>query len=222
MVTQQRDGLRAVLWDMDGTLLDSRAYHWIAWRDTMAAEGVALSHEEFALTFGQRNDTILRRWFGPDVPPAEMRRIADAKEAHYRAVLRSGGAQLLPGVARWLATLHAAGWRQALATSAPPENVDAILGVLDVGPYFDAIVHADHVTHGKPDPQVFQVAAARLGVPVAACVVVEDAPAGAEAARRAGMRCIGVGPAHGELPADICVAALDMLDEDTFDRLLTW
>lgn len=221
MVTPRLDGQRAVLWDMDGTLLDSRAYHWLAWRDTMAGEGVALSHEEFALTFGQRNDTILRRWFGPAISPAEIQRIADAKEARYRAVLRGGGAQLLPGVARWLAVLHASGWRQALATSAPPENVDAILGVLDVGPYFDAIVHANHVTHGKPDPQVFQVAAAQVGVPAERCVVVEDAPAGVEAARRAGMRCIGVGPAHGELPADIRVASLDLLDEDAFDRLLS-
>ncbi len=221
MVTPHLDGQRAILWDMDGTLLDSRAYHWLAWRDTMAGEGVELSHEEFALTFGQRNDAILRRWFGPAISPAEIQRIADAKEAHYRAVLRAGGAQLLPGVARWLAALHAAGWRQALATSAPPENVDAILYVLDVAPYFDAIVHANHVTHGKPDPQVFQVAAARVGVPVERCVVVEDAPAGIEAARRAGMRCIGVGPAHAGLPADLCVGALDLLDEDAFDRLLS-
>jgi len=221
MVTPRLDGQRAVLWDMDGTLLDSRAYHWLAWRDTMAEEGVELSHEEFALTFGQRNDTILRRWFGPAISPAEIQRIADAKEARYRAVLRGGGAQLLPGVARWLAVLHASGWRQALATSAPPENVDAILGVLDVGPYFDAIVHANHVTHGKPDPQVFQVAAAQVGVPAERCVVVEDAPAGVEAARRAGMRCIGVGPAHRELPADIRVASLDLLEEDAFDRLLS-
>ncbi len=219
MVTRLK-GQRAVLWDMDGTLLDSRAYHWLAWRDTMAEEGVALSHAEFALTFGQRNDAVLRRWLGPAVPPAEIQRIADAKEARYRAALRAGGAQLLPGVAGWLAALQRAGWQQALATSAPPENVEAILETLAVGPYFAAIVHADHVTQGKPDPQVFQVAAARLGVPAARCIVVEDAPAGVEAARRARMRCIGVGPAHAELPADIRVAALDLLDEDAFDRLL--
>lgn len=216
-----RENQRAVLWDMDGTLLDSRAYHWRAWQETLAAEGVELSASEFALTFGQRNDTILRRWFGAELPAAEIDRIAEAKETCYRAALRAGGAQLLPGVARWLAALAAAGWRQALATSAPPENVETVLGVLYIAPYFQAIIDGSHVTQGKPDPQVFLLAAARLGVPPAGCVVVEDAHAGIEAARRAGMRCIAVGPAHAELPADLRTPSLDLLAEDAFEKLLT-
>jgi HAD superfamily hydrolase (TIGR01509 family) len=205
---------------MDGTLLDSRKYHWLAWRATMAGEGVELSEAEFAATFGWRNDTILRRWFGAGIAAGEIVRIADNKEAHYRELLRTHGAQLLPGVDHWLKTLHATGWRQALATSAPPANVDAILGALHVGPFFDAIVHADHVTAGKPDPQVFLLAAERLSIAPPRCIVVEDAPAGVEGARRAGMKCIGVGPAHAALPADLTVPALDQLAEGAFAALL--
>jgi beta-phosphoglucomutase len=211
---------RAVLWDLDGTLLDSREHHWLAWRETMAAEGRELSEADFSATFGQRNERVLRQWFGPDLPASEIRRISDAKEVRYRELLRSGGACLLPGVERWLERLHADGWQQALATSAPPENVEAALDALHVSPYFGAVVHSDDVSRSKPDPQVFLVAAERLHVPPARCIVVEDAPAGIEAARRARMRCIGVGPLHGILPADLTAPTLDHILGNPFEMLL--
>ncbi|HRC76936.1 MAG TPA: HAD hydrolase-like protein, partial [Kouleothrix sp.] len=93
---------RAALWDMDGTLLDSAEYHWLAWRETMAGEGMALTYERFVASFGQRNDTILRGWLGDDVAPTTIARISDAKEARYRELVRERGVALLPGVAHWL------------------------------------------------------------------------------------------------------------------------
>ncbi len=186
----------------------------------MAGVGVELTRSQFDAAFGQRNDATLVSWLGPDVPRAEIVRIADVKEARYRELVRTRGVSLLPGVARWLDALRRAGWRQALATSAPPANVAAILDALDIGASFCAIVHADDVSRGKPDPQVFLLAAERLGVPPERCVVVEDAPAGVEAARRAGMRSVGVGPAYESLPADLAVGSLDSLPADAFVQLL--
>lgn len=212
--------LYAVLWDLDGTLLDSREYHWLSWREALAAEGIPLERPQFDAMFGQRNDITLRAWLDPTTPEADIVRIAGAKELRYRRLVRTRGIELLPGVETWLARLAAAGWRQALATSAPRANVDAILEVLGISPYFAAVVAAEDVARGKPEPDVFLAAARALAAPVYRCVVVEDAPAGVEAARRAGMRCIGVGPQHAALPADLTVPSLTALDEDAFEWVL--
>lgn len=214
------DNHHAALWDLDGTILDSHEYHWLSWHEAMAGAGYALTRPQFDAVFGQRNDLTLRAWLGPDIPQADILRIAEAKEERYRQLVRTGGIDLLPGVATWLERLRDAGWRQALATSAPRANVDAILEALGVGRYFAAMIVAEDVTRGKPEPDVFLAAARALAAPVHRCVVVEDAPAGVEAARRAGMRCIGVGPRHAELPADLTAPNLTALPEDAFERLL--
>ena len=214
------DLTRAVLWDMDGTLLDSTEYHWLAWRETLANEGYALTRERFDATFGLRNDTILRAYFGPDFPLSEVDRIGGIKESHYRDLIRTRGVELLPGVGDWIERLQRAGWRQAIASSAPRLNIETILAVLNLASRFDAIVSAEDVQHGKPDPQVYLTAAARVAVPPARCIVVEDAPAGIEGAHRAGMRAIGVLTSNAALPADRVVRSLDELPHDAFERLL--
>lgn len=208
----------AVLWDLDGTLVDSRSYHWRAWRATMEAESIPITEADFERTFGQRNDEILGGWLGPDAGPERIRRVGDAKEERYRELLAEGGIEPLPGAAEWIGWLHTAGWRQAIASSAPRLNVEAVRRALDFAHVVDAVVSAEDVSEGKPHPEVFLTAAARLGVAPGRCVVVEDAPAGIEAARRAGMRSIGVG--GGALAADVAVASLDRLDRDVFDRLV--
>jgi HAD superfamily hydrolase (TIGR01509 family) len=210
---------RAVLWDLDGTLVDSEDYHWRSWRDAMAAEGIDLSYERFLASFGLRNDRILRGWLGDSVDPARIQRIGDAKEAEYRRLAEREGLTPLPGAAEWTARLHADGWHQAIASSAPRLNVEVMLRVLHLDRYFDAIAAAEDVTIGKPDPQVFLRAAEHLGVPPSRCIVVEDAPAGVEAARAGGMRSIGVSQTK-QLDADIFVRALDALPKDAFDRLV--
>ncbi len=206
----------AVLWDMDGTLVDSEEFHWLSWRDTMAQEGVPVTREQFLATFGQRNDTILPQWLGRDAAPERIQRIGDAKEALYRKLVRERGLQPLPGAKEWVARLHKEGWRQAIASSAPRANVEVVLEVTGLGGYFQAIVSAEDVTVGKPDPQVFLRAAERLGMPPARCIVVEDATAGVEAARRAGMRSIGVSAKGKPLPADVAVKSLTDLPQNAF------
>ena len=212
-------GLRAVLWDLDGTLVDSAELHWISWRDTMAAEGHPITYQQFVDSFGQKNDRILPLWLGRDAPAERMTRIGNDKEAAYRRLAVERGLMPLPGGAEWVRRLHGAGWKQAIASSAPRENVDVMLRALGLAGELDALVGAEDVTAGKPDPQVFLAAAAKLGVPPDRCIVVEDAAVGVEAARRAGMKSIGVSKTV-TLDADVVVASLADLPADAFDRLV--
>jgi beta-phosphoglucomutase len=210
---------RAVLWDLDGTLVDSEQYHWIAWRDSMAAEGVALTHQQFLETFGLRNDAVVPQWI-PGASTERIQRIADAKEQLYRRLIRAGGLAPLPGAAEWSQRLADDGWRQAIASSSPRENIDVVLAVIGLASVFQAVVSAEDVTLGKPNPQVFLTAASRLGSAPAQSIVVEDALAGIQAARRAGMPSIGVSRKGPPLPADLAVASLADLPPDAFLRLL--
>ena len=205
---------------MDGTLIDSAEYHWLTWRDALAAEGYPLTHDEFASFFGQRNDTIVRRFLGADVASDAVVRIGGDQEAAYRRMVRDRGIAPLPGVRAWLERLHRDGWKQAVASSAPPANIETLVEVLELRDVFQALASGEEVPHGKPAPDVFLHAAARLGVPPARCVVVEDAPAGVEAGRRGGMKTIGIATLHSELDADIVVRSLEDLPPDAFDRLL--
>jgi HAD superfamily hydrolase (TIGR01509 family) len=205
---------------VDGTLIDSSEYHWLSWREALAAVDFPVTRGQFNSSFGRRNDEILRGYFGADCPDAEVARVGGAKETAYRRLVRERGVQLLPGVRRWLDSLRTDGWLQALASSAPRANLEAIVSTLDLGAYFAAVVSAEDVTRGKPDPQVFLAAAAKLKAEPKNCVVVEDAPAGTEAARRAGMRAVGVLTSHDELAADLVVRTLEDLPEGAFEELL--
>ena len=173
----------------------------------------------FASWFGSRNDRILKRYFDA-MSPEEMRRVGELKEERYRALVRRDGIALLPGVGDWLKRLADAGWRQAVASSAPPANIHVLLEVLDLEGLLQATVSAEEVPHGKPAPDVFLRAAEKLGVPPVRCVVVEDAAVGVEAGRRGGMRTIGITGPHGTLDADIVTPTMADLPADTFDRLV--
>lgn len=212
---------RAALWDMDGTLIDSEEFHWISWRDTMEKEGTPITREQFLATFGQRNDSIISQWIGAAAAPECVERIATKKEQLYRDLIRKHGMKPLPGVATWLHRLHENGWRQAIASSAPRENIDVVLEALSAKHLFQGIISADDVHDGKPDPEVYLMAASRLGAPPALSVVVEDAVAGVQGARRAGMRSIGVSRSGKHLPADIVVQSLELLDPNAFEALIT-
>ena len=134
--------------------------------------------------------------------------------------MRAQGVELFPGVRAWLATLQAAGLRQAIASSAPRPNIETILDVTNIAPYFGAAVSGEDVQAGKPDPQVFLLAADRLRTPRERCVVVEDSPYGIEGARRAGMKSVAVGTAYAALPADVAAALPADLPADAFERLV--
>ena len=210
----------AVLWDLDGTLVDSEEYHWLAWKEILGREGISLTRAQFLSSFGQRNDRILRGWLGEDASLELIGKIGDDKEAHYRELVRTNGLAPLPGVAEWVERLFQEGWPQAIASSAPRLNVEAVLDALHLREWFQATASAEDVQAGKPDPQVFLVAADRLNSAPRSCIVVEDAWAGVEAARRAGMLSIGVGKNASSLGADLAAVTLSDLPANSFSSLL--
>ncbi len=212
----------AAIWDMDGVLVDTGRAHYQSWVETLAKRSVPLSYEQFSATFGMNNTSILKLWLGADTPQNVIDQVGDEKETIFRRLVAAEGIQPLPGVRPLLEGLQRAGFRQAVASSAPQANIDVLLDVTRLRPFFDAVVSAARLP-GKPDPAVYLEAARRLGVVPARCVVVEDATAGVEGARRAGMRCIAVtttNSAANLAAADLVVDSLEMVSAETFAKLL--
>src|SRR5262245_8645521 len=197
---------RAALWDMDGTLVDTGELHFAAWRQLMQELHRPFTQADFAATFGLRNPEIFEHLFGKGhLDAQQVAALGDRKEEIYRAAAGQG-VTLLPGARALLEGLHAAGFKQAVGSSAPRANLELILRLTDTQLFFDAVVSMEDTQRGKPDPQVFLVAAQKLGVPPARCVVVEDAVAGVQAAKAGGMKCIAV-RFVGHHPADKLQAA---------------
>lgn len=210
-----------VLWDLDGTLVDTMEFHRQSWSLALPEFGYPFPAEKFHRSFGMNNTGVLEVFLGwrPERELAEA--IGERKEVLFRELLR-GHVRTLPGVREWLERLAGWGARQAVATSAPPENIALMMGELDILPYFETVV-SGYELPSKPDPAVFLKAAAIVGVPPQACVVMEDAVAGVQAAKRGGMRCIAVtttNPAAALDAADIVVDRLNNLDEGTFRSLM--
>jgi beta-phosphoglucomutase len=215
-----------VIWDVDGTLVDTAELHFAAWLKLAAALGKPFSRADFAATFGRRNPEIIRQLFGPDYSDAEVNDLGDRKEELYREAARRG-VDLLPGARRLLEELHAAGYLQAIGSSAPRANLDLILTLTGTQRYFSAIVSAEETQRGKPDPQVFLAAAQKLGLPPARCLVLEDAAAGVQAARAGGMKCIAVASAGhhnaerlAAAGADRVVSSLEELSAEAIGAVL--
>ena len=196
--------IKAVLWDMDGVLVDTGPYHFAAWRELFRSVGRELSEAEFQRTFGLRNKAILQATLG-ELPPERIEELSLRKEELFRRAI-AGKAQATPGSLALLRRMKDAGLLTAVVSSAPRLNVETLLASLGVSDAFDLIVAEEDVERGKPDPQGYLCAAERLGVAPADCVVIEDAPGGVEAAKRAGMRCIGL--AAGRLSAELAAADL--------------
>ncbi len=213
----------AALWDVDGVIIDSAEQHRSAWETLARENDFPYSDAAFWASFGMRNSDAIPLLFG--VREAErVAALSERKEAIYRELLRSA-ATALPGARELLAALHVAGYRQALGSSAPVANIEAIIGLLGIGPLLDGFVSGERVAQGKPAPDIFLAGAALVGVEPARCVVFEDAPAGVAAARAGGMRCIAVRrPGQQDAPgleaADRIVDSLCDLTVADIDRLL--
>jgi beta-phosphoglucomutase len=186
------DAGHAALWDMDGTLVDTAEMHFRAWEIVCREQGRPFSRADFAATFGRRNPEIIAVLFGDRFDERRTAELGERKEVLYREEAARRGVGLLPGVRALLEGLHGAGFRQAIASSAPRANLDLILRLTGVEAFFGAVVGMEDTERGKPDPQVFLVAAQRLGVAPERCVVLEDAVAGVQAARAGQMKCIAV------------------------------
>ena len=203
--------IHALLWDLDGVIVDSGEYHYEAYRELLSGLGHEMSREDYFLRlFGRRNFDILRDIVG-DRPQDEIERLAGRKEDIFRR-RAAGHLRALPGAADLLRDARSAGRRQAIVSSTPRQNIAFVLGALGLAEAFAAIVGEEDVSRGKPDPEGFVVAAARLGIGPDGCVVLEDAPEGIAAGKAAGMRCIGVAttrPPERLTQADLVVDSLE-------------
>jgi len=182
---------QAAIWDVDGTLVDTAELHFRAWDRLCRELNTPFSRADFAATFGQRNPEIIPTLFRRPVDSAESAQLGDRKEAYYREAAQQG-VQLLPGVKELLASLQSAGFGQGIGSSAPRANLELILELTGAAKFFTAVVAMEDTTRGKPDPEVFLTAARKVGVEPACCVVFEDAIAGVQAAKAAGMKCVAV------------------------------
>jgi HAD superfamily hydrolase (TIGR01509 family) len=187
--------LRALLFDMNGVIVDDMGFHERAWLALVARHGRTLTSDEFRREMsGRRNRDNIRHVFG-DVPDAVAGAYQTEKEEAYRDAFRPHLAPL-PGLLALLAEARAAGLRLAVATSAPEKNIDFVLDGLDLRARFDAVVGEAIVKHAKPDPEIYLLAAARLDVPPEACVVFEDSLLGIAAGQAAKMPVVGVTTTH--------------------------
>jgi beta-phosphoglucomutase len=181
----------AVIFDVDGVLVDSYQAHFASWRRLYRELGMEYTESAFAADFGRTSRDILSRTLGDDLSDQRIRELDDRKEALFRDILRSEFPPMV-GAVELIDELAANGFLLAIGSSAPPENIALSLEKLGRATKFSAVVTGADVSRGKPDPQVFLLAAERLGVPPASCAVVEDAVHGIEAACRAGMASIAL------------------------------
>lgn len=181
-----------VIFDVDGVLIDSYQAHFDAWVILGRERGFSITEEQFATSFGRTSREAIVEIFGlKDYSPEQIAELDEAKEAKYRELLADSFPEL-PGAGKLIDALFAAGVALGVGSSGPPPNVDLAVDKLQRRDKFRGIVTGRDVSRGKPDPQIFLLAAERIGLAPARCCVIEDAPAGIEAAHRAGMKCIAV------------------------------
>lgn len=189
--------LAAVIFDFDGVVIDSHEAHERSWFALAAELDHELTRETFVSTFGQRNESILPfLGWAEESDRERIRQLGDRKEGLYREILRAEGIAPLPGVAALLVNLATAGIPCAIGTSTPRANVECVLEITGLGGFFNDIAASEDVTRGKPDPEVFLKAAAKLGVEPSRCVVIGDAHVGIRAAKAAGMKSLAVTTTH--------------------------
>ena len=207
---------------MDGVIADTAPYHLKAWQEVFQKRGVKFTEEDFRCQFGQRNDTIIRTTLGEGVSQSEIDVIASEKEANYRQRVRQN-IRPLPGAVKLIKSLTEHDFGVALASSAPIENIQLVMRGLGIEGSFQAIVSGREVQEGKPSPQGFLLAAKKLGAEPENCVVIEDAPAGITAAKRAGMHCLAVTNSHPPsslMKADLIVDTLETVSANDLEGLL--
>jgi beta-phosphoglucomutase family hydrolase len=215
------NGKRGAIFDWDGVIINSAKHHEISW-DRLAAEiGKVLPEGHFVKGFGRKNEFIIPEILGWTRDVEEIGKLSLRKEEIYREAVRELGITALPGVESWLRTLRDEGIACVIGSSTHRANIVTTLEVLGLKEFFAAIVSAEDVKHGKPDPEVFLTAAARIGVEPAQGVVFEDALVGIAAAKAAGMRVVGVATTEPKEKLAHADFVVDRMDELSVEKLWT-
>jgi len=203
------------IFDWDGVIIDSSAHHEESWERLAREIAKPLPAGHFKRGFGMKNEFIIPQLLAWSSDLDEIRRLSLRKESLYREVVKERGLAPLPGVTTWLRKLADANIPCVVGSSTHRENIELALEAIHLREFFTAIVSAEDVSHGKPDPEVFLKAAQKIDRPPERCVVFEDAHVGIQAARNAGMRVIAVAttnPLSDLTNADLAVERLDQLD----------
>ena len=202
----------AVLFDMDGVLVDNTDFHINAWLQFAQQKGYPLTRDQYLEHInGRVSADAMAYALQRTISPGELLELTEEKESIYRN-LYSPHLEPAPGLIAFLDALRASHVRLAVGTSAPMSNVHFTLDRLFLRPYFDTVVDASMVQHGKPDPEIYLTAAKRVGVEPARCVVFEDAFAGIEAGLRAGMAVVAVATTH--TPAELAGTGASLIVND--------
>jgi beta-phosphoglucomutase len=192
---------KAAIFDMDGTMISNMAYHKKAWQEFLRRYGITLTEQEFKEKLsGKKNDQIFELVFGRRLSKDEELKYTEEKESLYRELFRPHIKEIA-GLTRLIEALHTHGVKTAIATTAPAKNRDFALKEIGLEGKFEVILGDEHVTRGKPHPEIYLATAERLGVSPADCVVFEDSPPGIASGKSAGMTVIAILSSHsrGEL-----------------------
>jgi beta-phosphoglucomutase family hydrolase len=205
---------KGAIFDMDGVIIDTLMYHFHAWQHVFGVRGIEYTEEHLHYNFGRRDDAIIKNMMGDSIPPKEIEEIVEKKEAFFRSTLKDN-IKALPGVVELIKDLKQHGFKLAVGSSAVKENIKLITETLDIKKYFDAVAYGLEVAESKPSPQIFLLAAEKIGIPPQNCVVFEDAVAGVTAAKRGGMTAVAVTNTHPReslKEADLVVDSLSELN----------
>lgn len=188
----------AVIFDMDGTMIDNMRYHKKAWMEYVKKHGMTITDEEFSQKIsGNKNDKIFENIFNKVLTRAELDTYAEEKEALYRE-LYAPVIEEVPGLKKILKELREHNKKLAIATTAPKKNREFGLTALDLNDSFSVILGEEHVIHSKPAPDIYLETAKQLGVAPEKCIVFEDSPPGVTAGKAAGMKVIGILTTHSK------------------------
>lgn len=186
----------AVIFDMDGVIIDSNPLITATWKAFFATHQIVLNEEQLNhYVFGRMGKDTLNMVFGEELSEAQLALHLEKVGSGVLEKYQQEGT-IVPGFKAFVESLVAAGIKIAIATSSPSENVATVLEMAGVTAYFDIISNASHVTHSKPHPEIYLKTADRLGVDVSNCIVFEDSFSGIQSAKSAGMKVIGVTTTH--------------------------
>lgn len=214
--------LQAVIFDLDGVIVSTDEYHFRAWQELARFLNIPFSREDNGRQRGvsrmESLEVVLEK-SGYDYNEEEKRYLAEKKNSLYRELLNDlRPDEILPGAMEFAEAARTAGLKIAIGSSS--RNTPFILGKIGLADYFDAVADGNDIARSKPDPEVFLIAARRLGIPSGNCLVVEDADAGVVAAKAAGMHALAVGAAAGHRQADLSAESLaDIPFEEAARRL---
>lgn len=192
---EKKEIKKALIFDMDGVVINNDRYHYLAWQKFAEQHGKTVSFEEVKSWFGSTNESIMVNFFDTNLSKDEIKKYAYEKEKIYRE-LYSPHIKPLEGLKELLEAASMDGYKIGLATSAPPENVEFVLDKTGLRKYFTEITDDTQISKGKPDPEIFNLTARKLGAYPSRSIVFEDSFYGIEAGKKAGMKVIAIASTH--------------------------